>query len=84
MAVLASVVALVSQLSFLPLSLRNDLQPFCIGFVGLLIAFTGAYSDDVKYHKPIGKEFLTKAFFIFYALFVLIFLVLVVRKIFSF
>ncbi|HEY1716905.1 MAG TPA: hypothetical protein VGH42_01270 [Verrucomicrobiae bacterium] len=83
MALLALVIVLASQLSFLSSSLRSDLDSLCIGFAVGLGGFTRAYSDDWKRHKPWGKEFLSKAFFMAYALFVLIFMIVVIKKSFS-
>jgi 4-hydroxybenzoate polyprenyltransferase len=68
MALLMSVVALVSLLP--------NFHHFLSSFVGLgllLPVFLPAYLDDLKKHRPFGKEFLTKAFlatFFFFGLIV--------------
>jgi hypothetical protein len=79
MVLLASLIALASLVSFLPSSLRNDLHALCIGFAVGLSGFTRAYSADWKKHKPWGGEFLSKAFFAGFILFILILFSIVLK-----
>jgi len=76
--------AAATGLHIVSFNVSKTLEALCLGFVGLLAGFTHAYSDDLKINKPIGKELLSKIFFVAYALFVLIFGAFVVRKCFPY
>jgi hypothetical protein len=80
MALLASVVALSSLLSFLPSGLRHVFDGLSIVFFILLVGFTRAYSDDWTRHKPWGKEFLTKAYLVAFGSFMLISILVALRN----
>jgi hypothetical protein len=70
-----SVIALVSALP----SFHHLLSAF-IGLGLLLPVFLPAYSDDMKKHRPFGKEFLTRAFLVTFFFFGLIVFLLLVNE----
>jgi hypothetical protein len=82
MALLALVIVLASQFSFLPPRIRSILNALSIGFVLWLIGFTRAFSEDWNRHKPWGKELLSRAFFITYLFFILILTAIVAKDLF--
>jgi 4-hydroxybenzoate polyprenyltransferase len=81
MALLATFLALFATANFLPVIIRHDLRALTIGFAVGLSGFSRAYSEDVKRNGPIGKEILTRSFYVVSAFFILILLTDVVRDI---
>jgi len=67
----ASVMAWLSVATFVPAGLRSIFHALCVGLLVGLGGFASVYSDDLKRHKPFGKEWL--AFVAAYVLFILIF-----------
>jgi hypothetical protein len=83
MALLALAMLLSSQVPILPSGLRSFFSPLCLGLVIGLMGFIRAYSGDWNRHKPWGREFLSKSFFMAYLLCILILVVQPMRDLFK-
>jgi hypothetical protein len=81
MALLASVIALLSLFSFFPSELRILLHSLTIGFALFLTGFLRTFSGDLNKYKPWGKELphLTRIFTAAYLLFLVILFAIVVK-----
>ena len=80
MAAAGIVIAILSQLSFVPF--RKDLQAVALGLLIGLNGFSRLFADDWKKHGPLRGDFLAKSFFLTWITFALVFAFIVINEVF--